>query len=149
MLAKLFFLLIPIVSLLSCGGGEKSASNNSSLPTNAQPSEAAAALSAGLASEQLVTTWVQDTTTDHLTIYSSGTISSSLCGTQGSITGITPENACPEGADTCGTVNVSITKTNGTSGCVPPGNRICAYVTWFSLYLTFNCGGNSITYERL
>jgi hypothetical protein len=81
------------------------------------------------------------------------TVSEPGCGVQGKITSLTPTAAqnCNSGVVTCGTMNLSITVSNGGDGCPSTGTSQCAFETATGNsqnMLGINCG-NSPDSERM
>lgn len=56
-------------------------------------------------------------------------------------------NTFPNVITNSGTVAVEVTSTNGNIGCLPLGSTSCLFTTDEST-LTFNCGGETLTYTR-
>jgi hypothetical protein len=128
---KVFMMALTALALVACGKGGDDTSNNSN---------------AALASSALVKTWVHSASGDQFRINQDGSVSSLICGQQGSITSISPDQSCPSPGVTCGTAVLTITSSNGSGGCQGAGTATCAYITWGN-NLTFNCGGSSLTYQ--
>jgi hypothetical protein len=116
--------------------------------TNNSNSSGGSQVSQTVQSAGLNGSWIAASDGDILTIAANGTISSTVCGDQGTITNITPlpSSGCPSGFSACGTGTIDLTFTNGTGGCQPVGVTNCAYAV-SSNTLEFNCGNGFDTYQ--
>lgn len=134
MRTKTLSLLVSIIIFSACNSGSDQSSSSTTQALTAAPEI--------LAGNLLANTWVDAATTssDTMTITSSGLVTSSYCHSAANITSIEPSSSCPSGADACGSGKISVYLSDNNSGCVSPGVHDCTYIISADA-LSFSCGG--------